>query len=143
MKQFTTHVKNGCALSWSFLSSLSPSLSRSLLRTCLIMHWPLLFFQLIGNKLKGMLPFNKSCFVWLGLTIITCVWQLCVCCVYVCVCVWTVCCGHVVCVTTTTIGRQRWCWQLRESDHRSIRSRPKNINSPRSFCPPKRDALFK
>lgn len=54
------------------LSSLSCTLS--LFATWLIVHWPLLFFQLIGNKLKGMLPFNKSCFVWLGLTIITCVW---------------------------------------------------------------------
>lgn len=57
-------------------SPLYPSLSctLSLFATWLIVHWPLLFFQLIGNKLKGMLPFNKSCFVWLGLTIITCVW---------------------------------------------------------------------
>lgn len=57
-------------------SPLYPSLSStlSLFATWLIVHWPLLFFQLIGNKLKGMLPFNKSCFVWLGLTIITCVW---------------------------------------------------------------------
>lgn len=74
------------------------SISLSLLRTCLIMYWPLLFFQLIGNKLKGMLPFNKSCFVWLGLTIITCVWQLCVCCVYVCVCVCGLCVVAMLCV---------------------------------------------
>lgn len=149
MKQFTTHVKNV----YGSLRHTTPpppppppqhpntQTPTTILPPPLYKHWPLLFFQLIGNKLKGMLPFNKSCFVWLGLTIITCAHVATV--AMFCVC------DHNNNKNNNNnhdnnnsnrscIGRHcQWCWQLRESDHRSIRYWAKNINSPRTFCPRK------